>query len=94
MANPKVDRRLYFTMDKSKIVEEGDPDAAFLAAVPDGPMDESTAKLVRKFLDGAPESDASTESPDTAEPVNAEPVNPGPVEDKAVTGPRAANRTK
>lgn len=31
---PIADRRLWFTDDKSELVEEGDPRAAFLAAIP------------------------------------------------------------
>lgn len=34
MSREIADRRLWFTADKSELVEEGDPRAAFLAAIP------------------------------------------------------------
>ncbi|MFW6079537.1 MAG: hypothetical protein ACODAE_07950 [Gemmatimonadota bacterium] len=34
MSNLSADRRLYLTADKAHVVEEGDPDAAFLLAAP------------------------------------------------------------
>lgn len=45
---PISDRRLYFTADKSQLVEEGDPRGAFLACaagdpIPDPPKEEKAA---------------------------------------------------
>lgn len=41
-----ADRRLWLTVDKSRVVEEGDPDAAFLFA---SPGTEVTAADVQKY---------------------------------------------
>lgn len=39
-----ADRRLYLTADKKRVVEQGDPDAAFLLANPGQDIPKATAK--------------------------------------------------
>lgn len=46
MGNVTVDRRLYLTADKSKVVEDGDPKAAFLWAIRGRNVSEEEAKRV------------------------------------------------
>lgn len=46
VSNVTVDRRLYLTADKSKVVEDGDPKAAFLWAIRGRNVSEEEAKRV------------------------------------------------
>jgi hypothetical protein len=53
----KADRRLWLDADKKKVVEEGDPDAAFLLAAPDQEIpDEVADQYDLKSLKGAEET--------------------------------------
>lgn len=68
MARKLADRRLWFTADKSELVEDGDPDAAFLAAtpgrpLPDAPIRKQAAPAEDKALDVA-EDKAVTKTDD------------------------------
>lgn len=44
MAKYVTDRRLWLSADKSKVVEDGDPEAAFLLASAGKELDEATVK--------------------------------------------------
>lgn len=59
-----ADRRLFFTADRSELVEEGDPDAAFLAAapgrvVPDVPLRKAGVKPAEDKAVRGPAEDKS-----------------------------------
>lgn len=44
MANTIVDRKLWLTADRERVVEDGDPDSAFLFATPGDEITEDVAK--------------------------------------------------
>jgi len=44
MAKYKADRRLWFTADKARVIEEGDADAAFLYLTPGKEVSEEEAR--------------------------------------------------
>lgn len=49
VSNERIaDRRLYFTADRSELVEEGDVRAAFLACAPGDPIPAETQKTEEK----------------------------------------------
>ena len=59
MANMICTQRLYHTADKSKVVAEGDPNAAFLYAVPGDEIPETAVELYGLVDGGLPEKKAS-----------------------------------
>jgi hypothetical protein len=74
------DKRLYQTADRRRLVEEGDPDAAFLfCALGDEIPDEDAERLGVKAFHGAVENKAMAmgEGPDQPEP-EPEPEEPEP----------------
>lgn len=53
MASFKSDRRLWLTADKARVVEDGDPEAAFLLAGPEGTISpDDVERLGLKYKDG------------------------------------------
>jgi enoyl-CoA hydratase/carnithine racemase len=86
----RADRRLYHTADKSRVVEEGDPEAAFLylAEGQSAPLAEA-----REYgLVSGDEPDNNEGAPDAAQPVEqvepeAKAVVKAPA-NKAVGGPK------
>ncbi len=97
MAMHTVDKRLYYTADKARVVEEGDPEAAFLYATPgqDVPADEYR-RLTRKAEAAEPavvySSVAPPEDADQPKAAESKATHKADVEDKAVDGPRAQHR--
>lgn len=75
------DRRLYLTSDKSRVVEEGDPDSGWLFAVPDSTIKAAVAKrygLTQKggavvLADVAPEREPEPEPEPPAAPAEPAP---------------------
>lgn len=101
MAMHEVKERLYYTRDKSRVVPEGDPEAAFLFATPgvSVPMEEAErVGLTGKAPQAAPAqvvySTVAPPEPETAEPAKA-PAQPAPpAEDDADDEDAAAPDTK
>lgn len=61
MAKFTSDRKLWLTADRNRVVEDGDPDAAFLLAVRGDEIDAETAQrygLGAKAVKGPPEDKA------------------------------------
>ncbi len=54
----KADRRLYLTADRSEVVEEGDPKAAFLFATPGSEISDADAKRYGLKMQKKPEDKA------------------------------------
>jgi hypothetical protein len=86
MSSAIADRRLWLTLDRTRVVEEGDPDAAFLLAPPGTVIEPSdvarlglTARDGRIVLPGAaPEKEPEAEPKPVAE-AKPEPIEPNPV---------------
>lgn len=97
MPNIIVDRRLFLTADKSRLVEADDPEAAFLWASEGGEVSEEDAAAVG-YTDGTPKAeDAGTGSGVTVTKEADEPANKavaGPDEDKAPAKPARRARKK
>lgn len=72
------DKRIYLNADKSAVVEEGHPDAAFLLAAEGGTV---TAEQAKQYGLKAPK--AEDDEPD------AKAVSKAEVEDKSVKGPKS-----
>jgi hypothetical protein len=92
----KADRRLYLNADRSRVVEDGDPEAAYLLAA-EG-TDISNEDVRRYGLDKkqAPEPEPMVVHSIAADPPKDEPKEDAPAEDdddkaesKAVSGPPA-----
>jgi hypothetical protein len=105
MALHKVDKRLYYTADKSRVVEEGDPDAAFLYATPgiEVPADEykrlthkaEAEPVVVHSTAADPEPKAKAQvAEDDDEKAEAKAVHKPEVQDKAIPGPAAERRER
>ena len=75
-----ADRRLYLTADRSRVVEEGEPEAAFLLV---GEGSELESALAEQY--GIVEKDGRLELRAKDQP--EEKSEEGPSEDKAVKGP-------
>lgn len=99
------DRRFYLSNDHSRVVEESDPDAAFLLVGAGGTLDDATARkygltsapLVASALPAAPASESSPEAGATPTEEKAEELPEhkavGPGDNKAIF-PAANPRTK
>lgn len=78
----QVDRRIYVNADRSKVVEESDPDAAFLLATPGDVLSDED---VKRYGLNKTEPKAEPESRAAEKPADAKAVT-GPPENKAQTG--------
>lgn len=95
----KADKRYYLNADRSRVVEEGDPEAAYLLAHEGGDIPTEDAKRYRlgRYADeDAPEPVAnvvySSVAPPKDDEAKAEATEPAADDDpgaKAVTGPPA-----
>lgn len=82
----RSDKRLYLTRDRSRAVEEGDPEAAFLLVVAGGEMPDDEAKRLgltgKKQAAPEPEPVPSTAA-DREPPAEEQPAGP-PAEERPV----------
>ncbi len=82
-------RRLWLTADRGRLVEDGDPEAAFLFSA--GPGDSVLAADAQRY--GLAEAEPRP-APAEAAPVETGKTPEPRVEDKAVTGPRGPERVE
>lgn len=78
-----ADRRLYVNQDRSRLVEESDPDAYFLLVAEGGGLSDAVARQYGLIEDPKPKEKEPTAAEDESE---AKAVK-RPTEDKAVRGP-------
>lgn len=81
----RIDRRLYLTADRSRAVEEGDPEAATLLCPAGGEVPHATAARYGLLAESQPEPTSAPE----AEPEKRAPTTPN----KAARRPADKSRT-